>query len=137
MRDNDDRFPTLPIGTSTKEFDLLETFGTRTPATLTAQAVLTPVGAWSLHAAVSLGGELCAVSTPALAASVDGLLDGGVVDLCFDLGRLDLCTSAGVDLWTDVAHRVRSDGGDVRLLNAHGGVRRVLDVVGIPDSGVV
>ena len=59
------------------------------------------------------------------------------MDVRFDLAGLRLCTSAGIDLWVDVAARLLPAGGDLRLDGAAGVVRRALDAVGVSDSGTV
>lgn len=105
---------------------------------LSARIVVTGFGAAPAHIDVSLHGELCAGTTPALAETLDRLLAAvGVVDVRFDLAGLRLCTSAGIDLWVGIAGRLLPDGGDLRLDGAAGVVRRALDAVGVSDSGTV
>lgn len=104
---------------------------------LAARVVVTGVGGRPVHADLALRGELCAATTPVVADAVDRLLALGVVDVRFDLAELRLCTSAGIDLWVDVAARLLPTGGDLRLDGAAGVVRRALDAVGVSDSGTV
>ena len=101
---------------------------------LVARLTVTGIGDEAIQATVRLSGMLCAITTPPLAAAIDGLLALGVSDLRYDLAALDLCTSAGIDHWIDTAARVLQQGGDVRLSGATGVVRRALDAVGVSDS---
>lgn len=109
---------------------------TSTPRLL-ARIAVTGVGAAPVHAEVTLRGELCAGTTPAVAESIERLLSLGVTDVRFELSELRLCTSAGIDLWVDLAARLLPIGGDLRLDGAAGVVRRALDAVGVSDSGTV
>ena len=104
---------------------------------LVARITITGFGSVAAHLDVSLHGELCAGTTPAVAAAIDGLLPLGISDVRFDLAELRLCTSAGIDLWVDLAMRLLPRGGDLRLDGAAGVVRRALDAVGVSDSGTV
>lgn len=104
---------------------------------LVADITVTGFGSTPAHLDVALRGELCAGTTPAVAQAVDGLLALGIVDVRFDLAELRLCTSAGIDLWVDLAARLLARGGDLRLDGAAGVVRRALDAVGVSDSGTV
>lgn len=101
---------------------------------LVARIVVTGIGDEALQATLRLSGVLCAITTPPLAAAIDRLLALGVSDLRYDLRVLEMCTSAGIDLWIDSAARVLQRGGDVRLSGATGVVRRALDAVGVSDS---
>lgn len=101
---------------------------------LVGSVTITGIGGRGLHVRVELAGELCAGTTPAVSELVDRVLALGVLDLRFDLHRLRLCTSAGIDMWVDTAARVLPRGGDVRLAGASGVVRRALDAVGVSDS---
>jgi anti-anti-sigma regulatory factor len=104
---------------------------------LSARIVVTGIGATPVHLEVALCGELCADTSPALAEELYTLLAAGAVDVRFDLAELRLCTSAGIDLWVDIAARLLPDGGEMRLDGAGGVVRRALDAVGVNDSGAV
>jgi len=104
---------------------------------LVARITVTGFGSVPAHIDVALRGELCAATTPAVARAIDGLLPLGIGDVRFDLAELRLCTSAGIDLWVDLAARLLPHGGDVRLDGAAGVVRRALDAVGVSDSGTV
>ena len=104
---------------------------------LVARINVTGFGSVVAHVEVALRGELCQGTTPAVADAIEGLLALGVTDIRFDLAELRLCTSAGIDLWVDLATRLLARGGDVRLDGAAGVVRRALDAVGVSDSGTV
>ena len=104
---------------------------------LVARINVTGFGSVVAHIDVALRGELCQGTTPAVAEAIEGLLALGVADVRFDLAELRLCTSAGIDLWVDLATRLQPHGGDVRLHGAAGVVRRALDAVGVSDSGTV
>lgn len=108
----------------------------KTSERLVARFSVTGMGAGPAHVDVALRGELCALTTPAVAAVLDRLLALGVSDVRFDLRQLRLCTSAGIGLWVDVAARLLPAGGDLRLAGAAGVVRRALDAVGVTDAGV-
>lgn len=103
---------------------------------LIAHISVTGFGSVVAHVDVALRGELCAGTTPAVASAVEGLLPLGV-DVRFDLAELRMCTSAGIDLWVDIAARLMPHGGELRLDGAAGVVRRALDAVGVSDSGTV
>ena len=115
------------------ELGPIEVQGDHGSAVLTVRTVVTAVNGVDFHAALALQGELCAASAPSLRAAVERLVGFGVVDVSFDLADLRLCTSAGIDVWMDLAAQLEPVGGDLRLRNARGGVRRVLDVVGLAD----
>lgn len=104
---------------------------------LVARIAVTGVGSAPAHVDVALRGELCAGTTPVVADALEPLLALGEVDVRFELSELRLCTSAGIDLWVDIAARLLSHGGDLRLDGAAGVVRRALDAVGVSDSGTV
>ena len=104
---------------------------------LVAHISVTGIGAAPSHVDVVLVGELCASSTPHVAAALEGLLSLGAVDVRFDLTGVRLCTSAGIDLFVDIAARLLPAGGDLRLDGAAGVVRRALDAVRVSDSGTV
>lgn len=104
---------------------------------LVARMTVTGVGSAAAHIDVALRGELCAGTTPIVAEAVERLLPLGAPDVRFDLTELRLCTSAGIDLWVDIAARLLPHGGDLRLDGAAGVVRRALDAVGVSDSGTV
>lgn len=104
---------------------------------LVARITVTGIGSAPSHVDVVLHGELCAATTPPVAEAVERLLALGTPDVRFDLAELRLCTSAGIDLWVDIAGRLLGHGGDLRLDGAAGVVRRALDAVGVSDSGTV
>lgn len=104
---------------------------------LVARISVTGIGATPAHVDVALAGELCAGTTPVVAEALRPVLALGNVDVRFELSALSLCTSAGIDLWVDIAARLLVDGGDLRLDGAAGVVRRALDAVGVSDSGTV
>lgn len=104
---------------------------------LTVRTTVTGVDRAALHASLRLDGELCSETTPVVSAEVERLLALGVLDVHFDLERLRMCTSSGIDLWVESATRVLPRGGDVRLSGASGVVRRALDAVGVDDSATV
>ena len=103
---------------------------------LAADVVVTHLNGVPLHGAVALHGELCWESAPMLEAVLASFDQDGVDDVSFDLARLRLCTSAGVDLWADLAARLESRDGTVVLRNPHRIVRRVLDIAGLPHTDV-
>jgi anti-anti-sigma factor len=104
---------------------------------LAADIRVAGIGTQPVQATAQLRGELCATTAPALREVADRLLALGVTDLRFELDDLRLCTSAGIDLWVELAARVWPLGGDLRLAGATGVVRRALDAVGVDDSGFV
>lgn len=104
---------------------------------LAARIAVTGIGGVPAHVDIALVGELCAATTPLLAARIDALLRLALVDVRFDLAGLRLCTSAGIDLWVDIAARLLPNGGELRLDGAAGVVRRALDAVGVSDAGTV
>ena len=104
---------------------------------LVAHITVTGIGSAPAHIDVALRGELCAGTTPVIAEALAGLLALGLVDVRFDLSELRLCTSAGIDLWVDIAARLGSYGCNLHLDGAVGVVRRALDAVGVSDAGKV
>jgi anti-anti-sigma regulatory factor len=104
---------------------------------LLARITVTGIGSVPAHVDVTLVGELCAGTTPVVAEMLDGLLSHAAVDVRFGLSELRLCTSAGIDLWVDLAARLLPHSCDLRLDGAAGVVRRALDAVGVSDSGTV
>lgn len=104
---------------------------------LTARITVTGIRSEPVQATVALVGELCADTTAPVAAEIERVLALGICDVRFDLRELRLCTSAGIDLWVDLAARLLQVGGDLRLGGAAGVVRRALDAVQVTDSGTV
>lgn len=104
---------------------------------LTARITVTGFQSDPVQATIALSGELCAGTTPPVGAEIERILALGITDLRFDLRELRLCTSAGIDLWVDLAARLLQVGGDLRLGGAAGVVRRALDAVQVTDSGTV
>ncbi len=98
----------------------------------------TVVGPGRLHGSVDLSGALCNITAPRLRLTVEELLGAGLVDIRFDCGALDLCTSAGLDLFDGLGTALHRLGGELRLTHATGVVQRVLDIDGwarVPDMG--
>ena len=98
----------------------------------------TVVGPGRLHGSVDLRGSLCMITAPRLRLTVEELLGAGLIDIRFDCLDLDLCTSAGLDVFDSLGTQLHRLGGEVRLTHASGVVRRVLDLDGwarVADTG--
>jgi anti-sigma B factor antagonist len=77
---------------------------------------------------VALSGELCPFGAPALGRLLESLVDDGIRHVDIDVAGLELCTAAGVTLFEAVHDRVLKVGGSLRVVGAHGVVRRVFEV---------
>lgn len=100
---------------------------------LRTSAVVTVGVDGALVAELHLNGDLGPSTAEALRCEIERLIDDGVIELTMDLAGLRLCTSHGLDIWQDADERLRRAGGGVRLVNASGSVRHVLDVVADAD----
>jgi anti-anti-sigma factor len=80
---------------------------------------------------VPLDGRLDAVDAPDMSRFILGLIDAGNKKLVIDLTRLDYISSAGLQVFVQVAKRLRTEGGELRLCAPSEQVRRVFDIAGL------
>lgn len=78
---------------------------------------------------VSLEDRLDIISVPELDEALDKALKG-VSGVTFDLDRLEYISSAGLRMLLSCYKLLENCGGKVRLINAKGDVRRVLNETG-------
>jgi anti-anti-sigma factor len=87
-----------------------------------------------LVATLELHGVLCAVTAAQLRRELAQLIEEGIDDIVIDLRDLDLCTSDGVNVFTEAnAALTDRDRGSVQLCRERGVTRRVLDVIDAGD----
>lgn len=85
-------------------------------------------------ARVHLIGDLCPTSAPVLGSMLEGLVDDGISGIVVDLSELRLCTSHGLDVLDEARVRLAERGGSLRIENAHGLVRKILEITGLGDE---
>lgn len=79
----------------------------------------------------SLDGRLDAVATPTFLDCVREQIELGHGRLVIDLKKVDFMSSAGVKMLIQATQLSRQQGGDLRLANARGRVKRVLNLAGV------
>ena len=79
---------------------------------------------------VSIAGRLDAQTAPALADAMKGMLDG-VMEIVFELGKLEYISSAGLRVLLASYKLMEKRGGTVRVENAHDIVMGVLEASGL------
>lgn len=79
-----------------------------------------------------LSGELDEHSAADVRRRIDSELDSGGVDrLVFDLGEVSFMDSAGVGVLLGRYRKTAAAGGSMGIINAHGGVERLLRMSGV------
>ncbi|WP_420645021.1 STAS domain-containing protein [Candidatus Leptofilum sp.] len=79
----------------------------------------------------SLNGRLDAATVPSFLQAVQGQVDDGYGRLVIDLKKVDFLSSAGIKVLVQTAQLSRQQGGDIRLANARGRVKYVLNLAGV------
>jgi anti-sigma B factor antagonist len=85
---------------------------------------------------LSLNGRLDAASSPSLKQQIDSLFAENRYRIVLDLSGLEMLSSAGLRILTDVRKRARErkltdlEGGDVRIASPSPYIREILDLTG-------
>ncbi len=86
------------------------------------------------RARMRVTGELDAATAPRLRRCVSELAELGVDELLVDLGGVSFFDCAGLGALVSAKKRLRAVGGDVRVVSASRGVRRVLGLGGFAEA---
>jgi anti-sigma B factor antagonist len=86
------------------------------------------------HVVVEVSGEVDVYTAPRLREVLMDVIDGGgVAVLDIDLAHLGFVDSTGLGVIVGALRRLRSDGGDLGLLNPRPSVGKVLEITGLAD----
>ena len=80
---------------------------------------------------VTLVGEVDIAGVPALKSFVEEQIQGGVVDLVYDLSLVDAIVSTGLGFLVWSRKRLREQSGRLRLVTSRPQVQRVLKLTGL------
>ncbi len=80
---------------------------------------------------LTLVGEVDIAGVPALKAFVEEQIQGGVVDLVYDLSLVDAIDSTGLGFLVWSRKRLREQSGRLRLVTSRPQVQRVLKLTGL------
>ncbi len=75
--------------------------------------------------------RLDAATAPSFLQAVRGQVEDGYGRLVIDLKKVDFLSSAGIKALLQTVHLSRQQGGDMRLANARGRVKYVLNLAGV------
>lgn len=82
---------------------------------------------------LALDGELCIAELVEVRSRIDDALASGVTDLVLDLAGVTLLTAAALRVLNTTEHRLRTQGGTLRVRNPTALARRVLEITGFAD----
>ena len=83
---------------------------------------------------VSLFGELDVATSPELREQLIGLVGEGRVRLVLDLDGVDFLDSTGLGTVVGALKRVRTHGGDLRLVCTQGRITRLFEITGLDKA---
>jgi anti-sigma B factor antagonist len=81
--------------------------------------------------AVSIAGDIDALTASEASAFLHAQLEAGRVHLILDLGQVRFMSSAGIRLLLENSRKSREQGGDLRLARIPAGVARTLEITGV------
>jgi len=80
---------------------------------------------------VSVHGDVDIATAPRLREVVIGLVSDGHLDVVIDLGAVDFLDSTGLGAIVGALKRVRTHGGDLRLVCTNSRIRKVFELTGL------
>ena len=80
---------------------------------------------------VAVRGELDIASAPRFKLTLETAESGDVRLVIVDLAELQFIDSTGLRVLLDAKRRASAAGGDLRIVNARGEVRRLLEIAGV------
>jgi anti-sigma B factor antagonist len=91
----------------------------------------TEVKAWTV---VTVHGEIDVATSPTLRERLIGLVNEGATRLVLDLEGVDFLDSTGLGTIVSVLKRVRTHGGDLRLVCTEARIRRLFEITGLDKA---
>ena len=82
-------------------------------------------------AILSLNGRLDSTTAPAFIQIATEQMAAGYGRLVIDLKKVDYLNSAGVEALVQVTQHSRQQGGDLRIANVRGQIKKVINLAGI------
>jgi anti-sigma B factor antagonist len=89
------------------------------------------IGGWTI---VSIFGELDVATSPALRERLIDLVGDGSTQLVLDLEGVDFLDSTGLGTIISALKRVRTHGGDMRLVCTQGRIQRLFEITGLDKA---
>ena len=84
-------------------------------------------------AILSLNGRLDTVTAPHFIEITVEQMAAGYGRLVIDLKKVDFLNSAGVEALVQMAQQSRDQGGDLRIANVRGQIKKVINLAGITE----
>jgi anti-sigma B factor antagonist len=83
---------------------------------------------------VSVHGEIDVATSPTLRERLISLVNGGAARLVLDLEAVDFLDSTGLGTIVSLLKRVRTHGGDLRLVCTEARIRRLFEITGLEKA---
>jgi anti-sigma B factor antagonist len=83
---------------------------------------------------VAVHGEIDVATSPALRERLIGLVNDGATRLVLDLEAVDFLDSTGLGTIVSLLKRVRTHGGDLRLVCTEARIRRLFEITGLEKA---
>jgi anti-sigma B factor antagonist len=83
---------------------------------------------------VAVHGEVDVATSPALRERLIGLVNDGATRLVLDLEAVDFLDSTGLGTIVSLLKRVRTHGGDLRLVCTEARIRRLFEITGLEKA---
>jgi anti-sigma B factor antagonist len=80
---------------------------------------------------VTVHGEIDVATSPTLRECLIDLVNGGATRLVLDLEAVDFLDSTGLGTIVSLLKRVRTHGGDLRLVCTEARIRRLFEITGL------
>jgi len=89
------------------------------------------VKGWTI---VTVHGEIDVATSPTLRERLIDLVNGGATRLVLDLEAVDFLDSTGLGTIVSLLKRVRTHGGDLRLVCTEARIRRLFEITGLEKA---
>jgi anti-sigma B factor antagonist len=83
---------------------------------------------------VTVHGEIDVATSPTLRERLIDLVNGGATRLVLDLEAVDFLDSTGLGTIVSLLKRVRTHGGDLRLVCTEARIRRLFEITGLEKA---